>query len=71
MSSAAPRRGSGTGTTPTFGSIVQNGKFAAAMPRLGQRVEQGGLADVGQADDAAFDAHGKPAYLDKAVDYQR
>ena len=24
------RRGSGTGTWPTFGSIVQNGKFAAA-----------------------------------------
>ena len=28
------RRGSGTGTTPTFGSIVQNGKLAAAMPAL-------------------------------------
>ncbi|MNI45676.1 hypothetical protein D3C73_1001140 [compost metagenome] len=26
--------------------------------RLGQRVEQGRLADVGQADDAAFDTHG-------------
>ena len=25
--------------------------------RLGQRIEQGGLADVRQADDAAFDAH--------------
>ena len=24
---------------------------------LGQRVEEGGLADVGQADDAAFEAH--------------
>src|SRR5690348_6897839 len=28
------RRGSGTGTTPIFGSIVQNGKFAAAIPAL-------------------------------------
>ncbi len=26
--------------------------------RLGQRVEQGRLADIGQADDAAFDTHG-------------
>ncbi len=26
--------------------------------RLRQRVEEGGLADVGQADDAAFEAHG-------------
>ena len=25
--------------------------------RLGQRVEQGGLADIGQADDAAFESH--------------
>src|SRR5258705_2831800 len=28
------RRGSGTGTMPQFGSIVQNGKFSAAMPAL-------------------------------------
>jgi hypothetical protein len=27
---------------------------------LGQGVEQGGLADVGQADDAAFETHGNP-----------
>jgi hypothetical protein len=26
--------------------------------RLGQRVEEGGLADIGQSDDAAFEAHG-------------
>src|SRR5690606_1686335 len=32
ISARAFRRGSGTGTTPTLGSIVQNGKFAAAMP---------------------------------------
>src|SRR6478672_10469486 len=34
MSDSALRRGSGTGTTPTFGSIVQKGKLAAAMPAL-------------------------------------
>ncbi len=34
IAASAARRGSGTGTTPTFGSIVQNGKFAAAMPAL-------------------------------------
>jgi hypothetical protein len=25
-------RGSGTGTTPAFGSMVQKGKFSASMP---------------------------------------
>ncbi len=34
MAASCFRRGSGTGTTPMFGSIVQNGKFAAAMPAL-------------------------------------
>src|SRR5690606_14218392 len=34
MSASAFRRGSGTGTTPTLGSMVQNGKLAAAMPAL-------------------------------------
>ena len=29
---------------------------------LGQRVEQGGLADVGQADDADSESHDPPAY---------
>ena len=29
---------------------------------LGQRVEQGGLADIGQSDDAAFESHGQYAY---------
>jgi hypothetical protein len=28
------RRGSGIGTTPVFGSMVQNGKFAASIPAL-------------------------------------
>ena len=30
----ASRRGSGTGTIPVLGSIVQKGKFSAAMPAL-------------------------------------
>ena len=30
---------------------------------LGQRVEQGGLADVGQADDADSESHGSPVYV--------
>ena len=30
----ASRRGSGTGTTPVLGSMVQNGKLAASMPAL-------------------------------------
>ena len=29
---------------------------------LGQRVEQGGLADIGQPDDAAFESHGQSAF---------
>jgi hypothetical protein len=28
--------------------------------RLGKGIEQGGLADIGQSDDAAFYAHDKP-----------
>src|SRR5262249_18712934 len=32
IAAIAASRGSGTGTTPVFGSIVQNGKFSAAMP---------------------------------------
>ena len=31
--------------------------------RLGQRVEEGGLADIRQADDTAFEAHGFPCSL--------
>ena len=34
MSANLSKRGSGTGTTPVFGSIVQNGKFAASIPAL-------------------------------------
>src|SRR5690606_36638918 len=34
ISASSASRGSGTGTTPTFGSMVQNGKLAAAMPAL-------------------------------------
>ena len=31
---SSSKRGSGIGTTPVFGSIVQNGKLAASMPAL-------------------------------------
>ena len=41
-----------------FGSMVQNGIVGRGDAGLGQRVEKGRLADVRQADDAAFDAHG-------------
>ncbi len=35
------------------------------LRRLGQRVEEGGLADIRQTDDTAFEAHGlKPAVLE-------
>ncbi len=42
---------------------------------LGQRVEQGGLADIGQSDDAAFESHASHhhsfviARLDRAIQY--
>ena len=52
---AAPRkslRPKDVSNSPASG-VVFSGNRA-----LGQRVEQGGLADVGQADDAAFEAHG-------------
>ena len=34
ISASWAKRKSGTGTTPTLGSMVQNGKLAAAMPAL-------------------------------------
>ena len=34
ISASWSRRGSGIGTTPVLGSIVQNGKFAASIPAL-------------------------------------
>jgi hypothetical protein len=49
---------------PTFGSMVQNGIVRRRDAGLGQRVEERRLADVGQADDAAFDAHGNSVIRD-------
>src|SRR5690606_7399267 len=45
---SAFRRGSGTGTTPTFGSIVQNGKLAAAMPALVSALKRVDLPTFGR-----------------------
>ena len=45
-------------------AAVQNGAdaiylgFGGFNARLGQGVEEGGFADVGQADDTAFEGHG-------------
>src|SRR3546814_6823326 len=48
ISASAFRRGSGTGTTPTFGSIVQNGKLAAAMPALVNALKRVDLPTLGR-----------------------
>ena len=42
---------------PALGSMVQKGKFSASDTRIGQGIEQSGLADIGQADDAAIKTH--------------
>ncbi|MCY1460393.1 hypothetical protein D9M71_779490 [compost metagenome] len=42
------RRGSGTGTMPTFGSIVQNGKLAAAIPALVSALNRVDLPTLGR-----------------------
>ncbi len=48
MAASAFSRGSGTGTTPTFGSIVQNGKFAAAIPALVSALNRVDLPTLGR-----------------------
>src|SRR5690606_1223678 len=48
ISASAPKRGSGTGTTPRLGSIVQNGKFAAAMPALVSALKRVDLPTFGR-----------------------
>src|SRR5690606_14317189 len=48
ISANALRRGSGTGTTPTLGSIVQNGKLAAAMPALVRALKRVDLPTLGR-----------------------
>ncbi len=48
MSDSWFSRGSGTGTMPTFGSIVQNGKFAAAMPAFVSALNRVDLPTLGR-----------------------
>lgn len=48
ISASSFRRGSGTGTTPTLGSIVQNGKLAAAMPALVKALNRVDLPTLGR-----------------------
>ena len=48
ISDRAARRRSGTGTTPTFGSMVQNGKFAAAIPALVSALKRVDLPTFGR-----------------------
>src|SRR5690606_21293400 len=48
ISASAFRRGSGTGTTPTLGSIVQKGKLAAAMPALVNALKRVDLPTFGR-----------------------
>ncbi|CRZ49574.1 Uncharacterised protein [Vibrio cholerae] len=48
IAAKASRRGSGTGTTPVFGSIVQNGKLAASMPALVSALKRVDLPTFGK-----------------------
>src|SRR5690606_15851349 len=43
-----PRRGSGTGTTPTLGPMVQKGKLAAAMPAFVSALQRVDLPTFGR-----------------------
>jgi len=57
-------RGSGTATSPTFGSMVPERIIRRLRRcRFGQRIEQGRLADIGQPDDTAFEIPSRPQYL--------
>ena len=42
------RRGSGTGTIPVFGSMVQNGKFSAAIAALVNALNRVDLPTLGK-----------------------
>ena len=48
ISASCARRGSGTGTTPVLGSMVQNGKLAAAMPALVSALKRVDLPTFGR-----------------------
>ena len=69
-SSSRSRRGSGTATTPRSGLGRRERIGGRGGLRVGQRVEQGGLADVGQTDDAEL--HGRlPSLLVSRVSRRR
>src|SRR5690606_36242255 len=48
MTASTVRRGSGIGTMPEFGSIVQNGKFSAAMPAFVNALNKVDLPTLGK-----------------------
>ncbi len=48
MAASLSSRGSGTGTTPVFGSMVQNGKFSASMPALVKALKRVDLPTLGR-----------------------
>src|SRR5688572_10991589 len=48
ISASALRRASGTGTMPEFGSIVQNGKFSAAIPACVSALNKVDLPTLGR-----------------------
>ncbi len=48
MAASASRRGSGIGTMPLFGSMVQKGKFSAAMPDLVRALNRVDLPTLGR-----------------------
>src|SRR5476651_114618 len=48
MAARASRRGSGIGTIPVFGSMVQKGKFSAAIPDLVRALNRVDLPTLGR-----------------------
>jgi hypothetical protein len=48
MAASSPRRGSGIGTMPELGSMVQNGKFSALMPALVSALNRVDLPTLGK-----------------------
>ncbi len=48
ISAKGPKRGSGTATIPVLGSMVQNGKFSAAMPDLVKALNRVDLPTLGK-----------------------
>jgi hypothetical protein len=57
ISAIWPSRASGIETMPEFGSIVQKGKFSAAMPALVSALNSVDLPTLGKADDSALYWH--------------